>query len=742
MNLYRLSIFLIITSSSLLRSEEIEFNRDIRPLLTDRCFSCHGPDERARKAKLRLDTFEGATKDLGGYAAIIPGDPENSELVVRAIHESLDEIMPPTKSKIPKLTSKEVNTIKDWIKSGAKYQQHWAFTPIKNPKYDSKSNLIDSFIEKRLEKEELTLSNEANPNTLIRRVYLDLIGLLPTPEEIKYFVENNSNNDYEKIVSKLLDSPHYGERWGRHWLDQARYADSHGYTSDSERQMWPFRDWVISSLNDDMGFDQFTIEQIAGDLLPNPTKKQIAATAFHRNTLISQEGGSDPEQFRVEATMDRVNTTGAVWLGLSLGCAQCHDHKFDPISQKEYYEMYAFYNSAEDKNNTGPTIPIIEGELINSAKKNDKNKVNLMIMRDRKDPRETYLLTRGDFTTPDKESGQLSPNFISAISINEDKEENKKTRLDLAKWLVDPNNPLTARVTVNRIWMRYFGKGIVETEEDFGTRGSLPSHPQLLDALSSYFIKSGWSMKKLHKLIVTSKTYRQSSKVTPISIKTDPANRLLSRQSRIRLDAEIIRDAALSASGLLSEKIGGPGIRPPQPNGIYAFTQNKKNWNTTTGEDRYRRGMYIVFFRSAPYPLFGTFDVPDFQTTCTRRPRSNTPLQALNISNDPAFIEFAQALALRVIESVPGDSDETLDRRIKLAFELALSRSPNEREFKTLKNYAISFANGLASSNEEGVVNSFINESLGNTSVSRHECAALVAISRAIINTDNFITRE
>ena len=569
-----------------------------------------------------------------------------------------------------------------------------------------------------------------------------LIGLLPTPEKIKSFVENNSNNAYEKIVSKLLDSPHYGERWGRHWLDQARYADSHGYTSDSERQMWPFRDWVISSLNDDMGFDQFTIEQIAGDLLPNPSKKQIAATAFHRNTLISQEGGSDPEQFRVEATMDRVNTTGAVWLGLSLGCAQCHDHKFDPISQKEYYEMYAFYNSAEDKNNTGPTIPIIEGELINSAKKNDKNKVNLMIMRDRKDPRETYLLTRGDFTTPDKESGQLSPNFISAISINEDKEENKKTRLDLAKWLVDPNNPLTARVTVNRIWMRYFGKGIVETEEDFGTRGSLPSHPQLLDALSSYFIQSGWSMKKLHKLIVTSKTYRQSSKVTPISIKTDPANRLLSRQSRIRLDAEIIRDAALSASGLLTEKIGGPGIKPPQPNGIYAFTQNKKNWNTTTGEDRYRRGMYIVFFRSAPYPLFGTFDVPDFQTTCTRRPRSNTPLQALNISNDPAFIEFAQALALRVIESIPGDAIQTLDRRIKLALELALSRSPNEREFKTLKNYAISFANGLSNSNEEGVVNSFINEPLGNTSVSRHECAALVAISRAIINTDNFITRE
>ena len=742
MNFYRFSIFLITTSSPILSSEEIEFNRDIRPLLTDKCFSCHGPDERARKAKLRLDTYEGATKDLGGYAAIIPGDPENSELVVRSIHENSNEIMPPPKSKIPGLTSKEIGKIKDWIKSGAKYQQHWAFAPIKNPKYDSKHNLIDSFIEKRLKKEGLTFSNEADPNTLIRRVYLDLIGLLPTPAEINYFVENNSNTAYENIVSKLLDSQHYGERWGRHWLDQARYADSHGYTSDSERQMWPFRDWVISALNDDMGFNQFTIEQIAGDLLPNPSKKQIAATAFHRNTLISQEGGSDPEQFRVEATMDRVNTTGAVWLGLSLGCAQCHDHKFDPISQREYYQMYAFYNSAEDKNNTGPTIPISEGELIDSVKNNDNNKANLMVMRDRRDPRETYLLSRGDFTNPDKDSGQLSPNYISAITINDEKEGKKKTRLDLARWLVDPKNPLTPRVTVNRIWMRYFGKGIVETEEDFGTTGSLPSHPQLLDALSSYFIKSGWSMKKLHKLIVTSKTYRQSSKVTPVSIKTDPANRLLSRQSRIRLDAEIIRDAALSASGLLSKKIGGPGIRPPQPRGIYAFTQNKKNWNTTTGKDRYRRGMYIVFFRSAPYPLFGTFDVPDFQTSCTRRPRSNTPLQALNIANDPAFIEFSQGLASRVIKSVPGNAVQTLDQRIKLAFELALSRRPNEKEFSTLKNYALSFERNLANNNEQDMVNSFINESQDRSSISRRDRAALVAISRAIINTDNFITRE
>ena len=364
MNFPKFLIFLLLTKSYVLAVSDVQFNRDIRPLLTDRCFSCHGPDERARKAKLRLDTYEGATKDLGGYSAIIPGDPENSELILRALHENLDELMPPPKSKIPKLSSSEIKTLKTWIKNGAEYQEHWAFTPISNPKYNNEENLIDSFIKKRLKKNGLKLSKRADPNTLIRRVYLDLTGLLPSPEEIKSFSENNSEANYDEIVNSLLSSPHYGERWGRHWLDQARYADSHGYTSDSERQMWPFRDWVIDALNKDMKFDQFTIEQIAGDLLPNATKKQIAATAFHRNTLISQEGGSDPEQFRVEATMDRVNTTGAVWLGLSLGCAQCHDHKFDPISQREYFKMYAFFNSAEDKNNTGPTIPIIEGLLI------------------------------------------------------------------------------------------------------------------------------------------------------------------------------------------------------------------------------------------------------------------------------------------------------------------------------------------------------------------------------------------
>ncbi len=742
MPLMKFIIIIATLATPIVAEGIIEFNKDIRPIFSDHCFSCHGPDKRARKADLRLDTYEGAIRDLGGYSAIIPGDPDKSELLLRTMHSDPEELMPPPKSKISKLDSEQIRLLKQWIKEGANYQRHWAFSPITNPKRNNKEHLIDHFISKRLKKERMALSERADPYTLIRRLFLDLTGLLPSPDEVSTFVNNPSERAYENLVDSLLKSPHYGERWGRHWLDQARYADSHGYTSDSERQMWPYRDWVIDALNKDMGFDQFTIEQIAGDLLPDATKNQIAATAFHRNTLISQEGGSDPEQFRVEATMDRVNTTGAVWLGLSIGCAQCHDHKFDPISQREYYEMYAFFNSAEDKNNTGPTISVIEGELINSAEKNEKNKANLMVMRDRKDPRETFLLTRGDFTTPDKKTGQLNPGFISAINPTNEAETKKRSRLDLAKWLVDPKNPLTSRVTVNRTWMRYFGKGIVETEEDFGTRGSLPSHPNLLDALSSYFINSGWSMKKLHRLIVTSKTYTQSSKVSPESLKADPGNYLLSRQSRIRLDAEIIRDAALSASGLLSKKIGGPGIRPPQPSGIYAFTQNKKNWNTTTGPDRYRRGMYIVFFRSAPYPLFGTFDVPDFQTTCTRRARSNTPLQALNISNDPAFMEFAQGLALRTIRSIPGEADKTLEERIRLAFKLALNRDPNDREFKTLKNYAIEFAKDISTKDDGEDAKSLINEAIIESAIPLNQGAALVAVSRAILNTDNFITRE
>jgi hypothetical protein len=728
---------------------KVSFNRDIRPILANRCFQCHGPDEKKRKSELRLDTREGALADLGGYSAIVPGNPNASELLKRIMTKDSEELMPPEKSKKPRLTKSESLLFKQWIDQGAEYQGHWAFEPLNDQQTPPAEHPVDHFIRKRLAEKSISPAPQADPYTLIRRLYLDLIGLLPSPEEITAFLNDQSGHAYENLVDSLLANPHYGERWGRHWLDQARYADSHGYSIDSERQMWPYRDWVINAINKDMPFDLFTIEQIAGDLLPNASKDQIAATAFHRNTLINQEGGSDPEQFRVEATMDRVNTTGSVWLGLTIGCAQCHTHKFDPITHREYYQMFAFFNNVEDRNNTGPTISIGENELIKSPGKNAvdagppaKTKpVNLMVMRERKAPRETFLMTRGDFTRPDKEQGKILPGSIAAIAPPLEKAGETGTRLDLARWLVNPANPLTPRVTVNRIWMRYFGRGLVETEEDFGTRGSLPSHPELLDYLASRFISDGWSMKKLHRLIVTSATYRQSSTTRKDLADKDPRNFLLARQSRIRLDAEIIRDAALSASGLLEPRIGGRGIRPPQPAGIYAFTQNRKGWSTSKGSERYRRAMYIVFFRSSPYPLFGTFDAPDFQTACTSRTRSNTPLQALAIANDVAFMELARGLARRVIHEVPGDATAKREARIRRIFLLALGRPPGKEELKILLKYSQSMVKDL--DKDSAAAKSLLQDPLQATAtISLPEAASLVALSRAIFNTDNFITRE
>jgi len=913
--------------------QRVEFNRDIRPILSNRCYYCHGPDEADRKAGLRLDTRVGALADLGGYAAIVPGKPEESELLARVTSGDPDEVMPQPKAKKAKLTAAEIELVRLWIEQGAEYQGHWAFEPVADPpvpKAEGASNPIDAFVRRRLVEEKIKPAPTADRYTLIRRAYLDVTGLLPTPQEVIAFVTDKDPKAYEKLIDQLLASPHYGERWGRHWLDGARYADSHGYSVDGDRQMWPYRDWVIQALNDDMPFDQFTIEQIAGDLLPAPKKSQLIATAFHRNTLINQEGGSSPEQFRVEAVMDRVNTTGAVWLGLTVGCAQCHTHKFDPIPHEDYYRMLAFFNSGEDRNNNGKTIEVAEGEVFkvirpnkptikgtanprwtalkphsyttaSKAKlvprpggsllldgrsapketykviaKNNLDKVGavrlriltdkslpkngpgtasngnivltravvlidgkeqkiaaaasdhaqpgypasavidgnretgwainvgkgqkatmnanhelvltlaqpvaakgkdielrlfheknenynighfaidtapqpvaidpkpvkgkvakLMVMSDIKEPRETYILTRGDFTRPDKEHGTLKPGTLSAIAPQTG---DLKNRLDLAKWLIAEDNPLTPRVTVNRIWMRYFGIGLVETEEDFGTQGSPPSHPDLLDYLARRFMEDGWSMKKLHRLILASETYKQSSATRPDLEVEDPRNVLLARQSRIRLDAEIIRDAALCASGLLTDKIGGPSVHPPQPAGIYAFTQNRKGWPTSTGPDRYRRGMYTKFYRSAPYPLFGTFDAPDFQTTCTRRARSNTPLQALNIANDPAFIEFSQALAARVIEEVPGEAKSKRSARLRIAFALATSRDPEAGELATLQNYLASVANDFATDAE--ATKALVNDRLRETGAPPNEAAALVAAARVIINTDNFITRE
>lgn len=992
--------------------EKVRFNEHIRPILSDRCFYCHGPDEKKREAELRIDTRDGATRDLGGRAAIVPGKPDDSELFIRVTEDDPNAMMPPPKAKKPRLSADEVALIKKWIEQGAEYEGHWAFLPLrKDPPPDVKNaawvkNPIDRFILARLEQEGIHHSPEADRATLIRRLSIDLLGLLPSPDEVEQFVNDAKPNAYEELVERLLASPHYGERWGRHWLDQARYADSNGYAIDAERDMWPYRDWVIKALNDDMPFDRFTIEQLAGDLLPQPTKSQLMATAYHRNTLINTEGGTDREQFRVESVMDRVNTTGAVWLGLTVGCAQCHTHKFDPVTQREYYELMAFFNSTEDANDRGPTVSVTRGEVfgqpiasppdetpqltgpdlakrraeweaetrarlekeittettspiawtpakyveyttaangefkllsdnsllaegpvgsndtykivastklptiaairlrtltheslpkqgpgragngnfvltdfeltlggekqafarawadheqpgyaITAAIDNEtksgwainvgptsKGKMNadheavfvlakpieiadrtltfrlsheanagyilgrfalefsavappspkqsedavllaalqieegkrragerktvqdaferaepraqqplrrpnpnvgqLMIMRDLAKPRESYLLTRGDFTRPDKTLGLLEAGVLKAVSPPFDSvatTDSRRTRLDLAKWLVHPGNSLTPRVTINRIWMRYFGRGLVETDEDFGTQGAPPTHPALLDWLAREFVSGQWSVKHMHRLIVTSATYRQSSKPRADMIEKDPRNLLLARQERVRFEAEIARDAALGASGLLDRTIGGPSVKPPQPDGVYAFTQVNKKWDVDNGPGRYRRGMYTFFYRSAPYPLFTTFDAPDFQAVCTRRLRSNTPLQSLTLANDAAFVEMAQGLALRLARELPGDVREQLDARLRRAFLLCLSRPPTPKEQALLRDYFLRQLKDY--STDESAAEKLASADLLKT-VSKPEAAALVCLARAVFNTDNFIMRE
>ena len=740
MTFLHITLLLTLTSTMVSWAAEVDFNQQIRPILSDNCYFCHGPDAKKREANLRLDTFEGATSDLGGYAAINPGKPEASALLQRVHPKAGNDLMPPNKANKPPLTQRQRELLHTWIEQGAPYAGHWAFEPVKTvnvPRIDSDwtRNEIDQFILSKLEGLWIEPSPQADRETLLRRVTLDLTGLLPTPAQREAFLNDAQVHAYRQLVERLLQSPHYGERWGRHWLDQARYADSHGYSIDGDRDMWPYRDWVIQALNADMPFDQFTIEQLAGDLLPEPSKHQLIATAFHRNTLINQEGGSDPEQFRVEAVMDRVNTTGAVWLGLTVGCAQCHTHKFDPIRHQEYYHLMAFFNTGTDRNNSGKTIEVAPGEVFGEADKNVERKGKLMIMQEQDKPRDTYLLTRGDFTRPDKAAGVLDPGVIAAVAPTLPSSDKRITRLDLAKWLVHPDNPLTARVTINRTWMRYFGRGIVETEEDFGTQGSYPTHPQLLDWLASWWMTQGWSMKELHRLIVSSATYRQSSHARPDLHEQDPGNYYLARQTRLRLEGEIVRDAALAASGKLTKAIGGPSVRPPQPEGVYTFTQTKKRWRAEIGPNRYRRGLYTKFYRSAPYPLFGTFDAPDFQTVCTRRTRSNTPLQALTMANDPAFLELAQALAEVLISE-----SRSLEQAISLGFLRTVSRKPTDNEYKLLSTYVGEQSKTFA--NDPEAARALLNDTLLALDVSPAKAAAAVCLARALFNTDNFITRE
>jgi hypothetical protein len=746
----------------------VEYTRDVQPILTRSCVTCHGPQKQ--RGGLRLDTAAGLRQGGDSGLAVIPGDSSRSRLI-HLITGTKDLVMPP---KGPPLAAAEIDRIKAWIDQGARLPAeanqvagakvtHWSFQPVRrpaipggsvgrigNPSYHAWGrNPIDAFILARLEKEGLKPAPEADRVTLLRRLALDLTGLPPTPDEIDAFVGDRRPDAYERQVDRLLASPHYGERWGRHWLDLARYADSNGYSIDSPRTIWPYRDWVIGSLNRDLPFDRFTIEQLAGDLLPGATRDQKIATGFHRNTLINEEGGIDPEQFRVEAVIDRVNTTGSVWLGLTVGCCQCHSHKYDPLTQREYYQLFAFFNNQDE-----PSLPLGIPDP-NPVRRPGKGKeLTTMILEERKIPRATHILKGGDFTRPGAPVSPGTPAILPPLL--ERTEGGTPNRLDLARWLVHPVNPLTARVTVNRIWGHYFGLGLVETENDFGTRGTPPSHPELLDWLVAEFMapsqssapsgiednRKAWSLKSLHRLIVTSATYRQSSQSRPDLDTLDPRNRLLARQARLRLEAEVVRDVALSASRLLDRRIGGPSVYPPQPEGVLRFTQVERLWKANTDSGRYRRGLYTWFWRSAPHPALVTFDAPDAGTACTRRNRSNTPLQALTLLNDAGFTEYAYGLAARILREGPLTEAE----QVRHGFRLCLGREPSEAEARRLaaflakqrQHYAAHPAQARTLLEGAGPAGKQLAETPGEPETR----AALVLLSRVLLNLDEFITRE
>jgi len=779
----------------------VDYLRDVKPILKAHCWSCHGPEEQ--ESDLRLDTAKAMLEGGNSGPAVVPG--KSGESLLLKLITGKDEFrgrMPPEDDAQP-LTKDQIALIRRWIDLGAKHPAdekaaiaerpqptHWSFQPVTRPplpRVEDRNwarNAIDRFILARLEEQGIKPSATADRATLIRRVSLDLIGLPPSPEEVAEFETDPRPDAYERLVDRLLASPHYGERWGRHWLDQARYADSDGYTNDRPRTMWAYRDWVIDSINCDQPFDRFTIEQLAGDLLPEATKDQIVATGFHRNTQINREGGSDREQYRVEAVVDRVSTTGVVFLGLTLGCARCHDHKYDPVSQREFYEIFAFLNSQDE-----PTITVaarkldmqsakqlgeVRNELSSAAKKlkalekhfddidlskkgreahperrklterikqlksKEKQIVDAIttqtyVMRERSRPRETYVMLRGNFLKRGKKVSPDVPDFLPPLP--ERQPVQRRTRLDLARWIVSPENPLTPRVTVNRNWMRLFGRGLVETEDDFGEQGTLPSHPRLLDWLASEFIRQGMSRKSLHRLIVTSATYRQASHARPELAGVDPDNRLLARQNRIRLDAEIIRDAGLTASGLLSRKLKGPSVFPPQPAGVMKMTRNpNRRWNVSPGEDRYRRGMYTYFWRSTPHPFLKLFNAPESNTACTRRDRANNPVQALTLLNDEAFIEMAQGLAVRVLRRPMGDDRARLER----LFRICLAREPSKAEHGVLERLLTAERQADAPAK----FTKFAPHAWLPEGITDHELAAWTTVARAVLNLDEFITRE
>lgn len=831
--------------------EEISFNHHVRPILSENCFFCHGPDENTQEAGLRLDTMEGATEDLGGYAAITPGDVEKSEVWARIISDDPDDLMPPPESH-RELSAADREILRRWIEGGAEYDPHWAFITPERPEVPEKANdwirnSIDAFLLPRMEEEGLSPNPEAEPRVLLRRLSLDLIGLPPTPAELAAFEKaylETPDRAYNAAVSRLLDSPHFGEKMALAWLDAARYGDSNGFQQDGNRHQWPWRDWVVRAYNENKPFDEFTIEQLAGDLLENPGQDQIVATAFNRNHMLNGEGGAIKEEQRINYVIDRVDTTSTTWLGLTMACAQCHTHKYDPITHEEYFQFFAFFNNIpesggvdkrsgrgcafgsgatvqlsrpwldlptdkqiaeqkrlgdeiksleseitallpeldpsrkqwettfsdaelvdktrfpgnisgslrteEEKRNAGQKREITEFYLLQEKhhekpdwkKKGEQIKklradlrhvsesiVQVMVMEenapDKK--RETFLLNRGDYQQPAQRVTEGTPAFLPPM-----KEELPRNRLGLAKWLVDPEHPLTARVAVNRLWQQFFGIGIVKTSEDLGVQGELPVHPELLDWLAVEFVESGWDVKHIIRLIVSSSAYRQTSEFVDEKHERDPENRFVARGSRARLPSMVLRDQALAVSGLLIPEVGGAPVYPHQPEGMWKdFSFGKISYpHTDNPEQLHRRSLYTFWRRTSAPP--NMFDSSSRQVCTVKPSTTNTPLQALTLMNDITYVEAARALAERMSE----EGGETVSSKLSYAFELATGRLPDETEARLLKSGYDRSLNEFQSFEGEAAL--YVAKEKAEETI---ELAALTRMAQVILNLDETLNR-
>lgn len=772
----------------------IDFNRDVRPIFAGSCLDCHGPDENARMGKLRLDIPENVFAERDGYRVIDRENPSKSALLMRVASDDPDVLMPPPESAHDRLSAAQVATLKQWIEEGAKWAEHWAFSPPQRPelpkveKTDWPRNGIDHFVLRRLEAEKLSPAKEADRRTLIRRASLALTGLPPTPVEVEAFLKDSSETAYEKVVDRLLESPRYGVHMALAWLDAARYSDSSGYQADWERYQWPWRDWVVDAFNANMPFDQFSIEQLAGDMLPNATTAQRIATGFNRNHRINDEGGSLDAEFEVEYVVDRVDTTATVWLGLSAGCARCHDHKYDPISQREFYQLFAYFNNVPEKGidgRKGAAKPFIEvpyewakTELarmkevlaqseaekkemeavdnkeetealkreIERSKKQIKwlerhQKGMAMVMVEQPGRRPTYILKRGDYEHPDK-SEEIKP-ALPKVFAGSAKEE-PKDRLTLAQWIMSKDNPLTARVSINRLWQHHFGVGLVRTSEDFGIRGERPSHPELLDWLATEFVRENWDLKAMHRLILTSATFKQSSKVGRDLYLKDRQNRLLARGPRMRLSGVAIRDQALYVSGLLSERQGGPSVKPYQPDGLWgevSFGTGKTTidfYVQDHGENLYRRSLYTFWKRTVAPTRLGIFDGGGREACRVRADVTNTPMQALTLQNDVTFVEAARHLAQRMLT----EGGEQVEGRIKFGWQLVLGREPDAGELAVMKNALGRNIAIYENAKEEAAQLVDTGESGRDRGLAVVEHAAYTILAQIMLNLDEAITLE